>query len=222
MCMNQRYKIKCLVETLTLPVMDLQKMLMETILLIFRIELPSGLPDLLTSRINIDLNFKFKQSLMSCIDEKKRFINHHLALVLAIFIDEGLLEALVSIIRSCSRVTSMATILVGIIIELSNRLLPGYYNAKVQSLAQLFGLSLSFDNEIERHRATLALAHIDKLHRIAEQEFDIQLYSKQTDDLKVTNNPSQKKVEIIKENLGINIDDVNYRNLLAETQVNFC
>ncbi|KAJ3087070.1 hypothetical protein HK102_011873 [Quaeritorhiza haematococci] len=102
--------------------------------------------------------------------ERMNLLDSYLTIILIAFVDVGLLETLIHVIQESDKyITIRATILVGEILELCNRLLPGSYGVKINSLPSLFRVASDFDDETRRHHATLALSHIDNLHKNKEK-----------------------------------------------------
>ncbi|CAO3591777.1 unnamed protein product [Absidia cylindrospora] len=102
--------------------------------------------------------------------ERLNMMDHHLSLVLIIFIESGILMALIDMVKSDDvYISRKATLLIGEILQLSTRLLPILMGIQVQSLPKLFALASNFDDELVRHNATAALAHIDRLTRARAQ-----------------------------------------------------
>ncbi|ORX62115.1 hypothetical protein DM01DRAFT_1298682 [Hesseltinella vesiculosa] len=98
--------------------------------------------------------------------ERLNMLDQHLSVVLIIFIEADILSALIDLVKSDDVYLSRkATLLIGEILQLSTRLLPMLMASQVQSLPKLFALASNFDDELVRHNATAALAHIDRLTR---------------------------------------------------------
>ncbi|CAG8819965.1 2275_t:CDS:2, partial [Dentiscutata erythropus] len=82
-------------------------------------------------------------------NDRLNLLDHHLVILLEIFIDAGLLDALVEIIEDKNQLLARrATLFIGEILQLANRLLSVNRSIKIQSLPKLFNLATKFDNEI--------------------------------------------------------------------------
>lgn len=144
-----------------------------------------------------------------------------MVILLDILIDAGLLDALVEIIEDKNQHNARkATLFIGEILQLSNRLLSLSRSMRIQSLPRLFSLATKFDDEIVRHSATAALSHIDNLNRTKNR---FQPNIGESDDSSI-GSPNRRRrnarqVENVKIKMGIQIDDVHFRNMLLDTQV---
>jgi rapamycin-insensitive companion of mTOR len=152
-------------------------------------------------------------------NERLNMIDHHLTMILIIFVDAGILMALVDMVKSDDiYISRKATLLIGEILQLSTKLLPMSMATQVQSLPKLFALASSFDDEQVRHNATTALAHIDRLSRIRTRYLSqATLDNKQEREASLKRN--QEKVHEVKVRMGINIDDIHFRQLIMDTQI---
>jgi rapamycin-insensitive companion of mTOR len=107
-------------------------------------------------------------------------VDHFIALLLAVLIEAGLFEALVAMIQSSANtLTRKATLLLGEILQMTNRILPLSYAAQLQvrhtvqfdyislsqALPRLFNGATEFTSPNERHVALTALSSIDSLNR---------------------------------------------------------
>lgn len=160
--------------------------------------------------------------------ERLKMLDHHLSIILIIFIESDILMALIDMVKSDDIYMSRkATLLIGEILQLSTRLLPILLAIQVQSLPKLFTLASNFDDEQVRHNATAALAHIDRLTRARTRYAT----SNATSTLatfkggeRLLNSATaaartQEKVHEVKLKIGYAIDDTHFRQLLMDTQV---
>ncbi|KAI8394190.1 Rapamycin-insensitive companion of mTOR, N-term-domain-containing protein [Radiomyces spectabilis] len=151
--------------------------------------------------------------------ERLKMLDHHLSIILIIFIDSDILMALVDMVKSDDIYLSRkATLLIGEILQLSTRLLPMRMGIQVQSLPKLFALASNFDDEQVRHNATAALAHIDKLTR-ARTRYANQAATANKGQRADNATRSQEKVHEVKLKIGYAIDDIHFRQLLMDSQV---
>lgn len=141
-------------------------------------------------------------------------LDHHLSIVLIIFIEADILMALIDLVKSDDLyISRKATLLIGEILQLSTRLLPILMGIQVQSLPKLFALASNFEDEQVRHNATAALAHIDRLTR-ARAITTVPKIERMTSATR-----TQEKVHEVKLKIGYAIDDAHFRQLLIDTQV---
>lgn len=74
-------------------------------------------------------------------------------------------KALTTLIEENSPISRKATLLLGEVLRLSNRILPLGYAAQLQSLPQFFNGATAFGNAGQRNYALTALSSIDSLNR---------------------------------------------------------
>jgi hypothetical protein len=154
--------------------------------------------------------------------DRLKMLDHHLSIIIIIFIESDILMALIDMVKSDDIYMSRkATLLIGEILQLSTRLLPILMAIQVQSLPKLFTLASNFEDEQVRHNATAALAHIDRLTRARTRYANASTSTashKGGERLSATTR-TQEKVHEVKLKIGYAIDDVHFRQLLLDTQV---
>ncbi|RCH97274.1 hypothetical protein CU098_004610, partial [Rhizopus stolonifer] len=145
--------------------------------------------------------------------ERLKMLDHHLSVIIIIFIESDILMALVDMVKSDDiYISRKATLLIGEILQLSTHLLPILMAIQVQSLPKLFTLASNFEDEQVRHNANTALAHIDRLTRARTR------YTNISERLNSPSARTQEKVHEVKLRIGYAIDDVHFRQLLMDTQ----
>ncbi|TPX33890.1 hypothetical protein SmJEL517_g03313 [Synchytrium microbalum] len=232
MCMDDKRAIRTIVEALRLPTDETRRILLEMYFVIFQVGHPrkssespkTGIPgtDDILSRLGPSPRFHGRTNL----------IDQFVAVLLLVFIDAGLLEALVELAQCGSNkiVVSKATQLIGELIDLGNRLLPLQFGAKIQSLPSLFKLASNFQDPSQRHTAAVALAHIDNIHMTKDKLISSVLNSESANQIteghlvygRVISNRNEKvqrQVDHVKIRIGMQIDDMHFKNLLADTQL---
>ncbi|OAD74296.1 hypothetical protein PHYBLDRAFT_111901, partial [Phycomyces blakesleeanus NRRL 1555(-)] len=219
MCANNMRAARSVVLALKMPVPETQKMVLDMFFDIFRVKLPKDYNNFLSGRqhtVHID------PSAAEPINptprrERLKLLDHHLSIILIIFIESDILMALIDMVKSDDvYISRKATLLIGEILQLSTRLLPISMGIQVQSLPKLFALASNFDDEQVRHNATAALAHIDKLTR-ARARYVTPLPTK--GERLATSTRTQEKVHEVKLKIGYAIDDTHFRQLLMDSQV---
>lgn len=151
--------------------------------------------------------------------ERLKLLDHHLSIILIIFIESDILMALIDMVKSDDLFMSRkSTLLIGEILQLSTRLLPILMAIQVQSLPKLFALASNFEDEQVRHNATTALAHIDRLTR-ARTRYLASNVNKGNERLHTNSRRAQEKIHEVKIRIGYAIDDAHFRQLLIDTQV---
>eukprot|EP00158_Paraphelidium_tribonemae_P007702 Partr_v1_DN28334_c0_g1_i2_m78546 putative RPTOR independent companion of MTOR, complex 2 len=229
--------VRSLVDALRLPYEDNTKFLINTLFDIFQLEMPKWLPDLVSAR---GVAFSITSASANADDpsaaripdydgyhygagERANLADHYLALILVIFVEAGLVESLVSIIEEGSKsLVTLATILVGELLQLCNRLLPISYCARVQSLPKLFMLASTFDDENVRNLGSWSLAQVEQLtHEFAKNPRSIKL--EKTLQAVVVEEAhrlhKEKQLDTIKIRLGVQIEDFQFKNLINDSLV---
>ncbi|CAG8483702.1 13104_t:CDS:10, partial [Acaulospora colombiana] len=143
------------------PGVDLEGIMLDMFFNIFRIKAPDWYPSFLSGKrltvyglLSPEGNDGKLQSDSLKSQDRLNLLDHHLVILLEIFIDAGLLDALVEIIEDKNQhIARRATLFIGEILQMSNRLLSVNRSIKIQSLPKLFNLATKFDNEMRRRNA---------------------------------------------------------------------
>ncbi|KAI8509714.1 hypothetical protein Bbelb_121420 [Branchiostoma belcheri] len=112
-----------------------------------------------------------KSVLPSRMSSRTNLIENYLGLVLSAFLNAGLLESLVEVIRSSDNHNSVrATVLLGELLHMANRLLPHECGQHSHCLPSLVNLAASFDvSAQERQRASTAVMCLNRLHELKKR-----------------------------------------------------
>ncbi|CAI2163170.1 13482_t:CDS:10 [Funneliformis geosporum] len=228
LCRDNKQAIKSIVESLRITSDDTREIMLDMFFNIFRIKTPKWYPSFLSGkRITVygspepeGNNNGEPPPLSTSVQDRLNLLDHHLVILLDIFIDSGLLDALVEIIEDKNQhVARRATLFIGEILQLSNRLLSVSRSMRIQSLPRLFSLATKFDDEIVRHSATAALSHIDNLNRTRNRLQVNGVNDESSVDLSNTRRRNARQVENVKIKMGMQIDDRHFTNMLLESQV---
>ena len=133
-------------------------------------------------------------------------IDHYLALVLNIFLEAGLLDALVHVIEHYEELRRKASLLVGEVLHLAHRLLPADLD-RVHTLPRLFSLASRMHASTFRDGASQALATIEQLNR------------SRSDTLPKRPAAQGPAIDKAKQKVLMQVDDTTLRNMLLETQI---
>ncbi|KAI9096093.1 Rapamycin-insensitive companion of mTOR, N-term-domain-containing protein [Phlyctochytrium arcticum] len=233
LCSDDKRAIRSIVESLRLPFDENRKILLEMLFDILQIDVPKWYPDFVSARSRFGHFYPMHEDLlhenvnvMPLYVDRKSLVDHYLSFVLMIFIQTGLLEVLVELLHHENKyITTRVTILVGEILELCNRLLPTATGTRIQSLPILFSIASNFQDESLRHQGTLALTYIDNLHkskeRILPQSMDDAGSNRNWQTRRSQNairHGRSRQVENVKIKMGMQIDDVHFRNMLTELE----
>ncbi|CAI9743243.1 rapamycin-insensitive companion of mTOR [Octopus vulgaris] len=102
---------------------------------------------------------------------RPNLIENHLALILAAWIETGILQALVEVITSTEgHLFIRAVILLGELLHMANTLLPHECTTHSHCLPNLMAVASSFDIPGQhRHRATLAVSYLNRIHTLKKR-----------------------------------------------------
>ncbi|KAK6346439.1 hypothetical protein TWF730_010761 [Orbilia blumenaviensis] len=218
--------VKSLVESLKIPHIGVRDTVLELLFDIFRIKPPSWSSTFLAGRrlttYGRVANMKIFEPTLPIIEDKERInlVDHFNALLLAIFSESGLLDSLLIILEEEDgdpAIVRKATLLVGEILKLSNRLLPRDTNTQLQMLPSLFRCASQFDN-IARKTATSAVYQIDSLNRTLQRTGNhggTHTARQSLDD----GSGSARQVEQVKLKLNLQIDEPHFRSLILDSQI---
>ncbi|KAF9976709.1 hypothetical protein BGZ73_008016 [Actinomortierella ambigua] len=145
-------------------------------------------------------------------------VDHHQSIVLTVFLEAGLMEALISLIEDGGRnlkpedqdsqiVERKAILLVSELMQLSARVLPNAKSIQLHSLAPLFTLATNFQDPVLRHVATNAFRFIDTISR-SESGFKPERQE-----------VNQGQVDRAKIRAASQVDEVEFRTMLLDSQV---
>lgn len=146
--------------------------------------------------------------------------DHFVALLLNIFLEAGLVDALVKIIETSAPVRSKATLVLSEVLRLCNLLLPSHVGQKASTLPRLFSLgsSMSPEQASSRDIASDTLATLDKLSRDATPGHARSIV--QTLAAKRQAPADGRRVDKLQQQALANVDDATFRSMLADSQVN--
>jgi len=230
LCFQDKRAINIIIETLKISKSEAKKILLQMIFDLFQLKVPKWFNDIIRSKKkNIDINTLIaKKKEEKVIEEKKLcFINHYYAILLLVFKESGLFEALLEVAKDEQpSISYKAIILIDELIMLCNKLLPFRHTLQVYSLPSLFKNATNFEDEVLRHSATDTLSYfnnmkINKAKSITAQQMD-EIEKKDKIILyKINENKgrTQRQIENVKIIMGYNIDEMHLRNLITDSQV---
>ncbi|RKP00256.1 hypothetical protein CXG81DRAFT_13438, partial [Caulochytrium protostelioides] len=142
----------------------------------------------------------------------------YVAFLLSLFLNQGLVPALVQLIQSPTpRIGAMAITLLALLGTFANEVLPSHASQLAAS-KELFTMASDFANEPGRHLASSALQHL----------YHIQAHLQQRDPDRVAlpSGPAQAypsagtvRVDAIKMKLAVAMDDGQFRQMIMDTEV---
>ncbi|KZF22739.1 putative cytosolic regulator pianissimo [Xylona heveae TC161] len=229
--MHNFTSIKSLVSAIYFPMPKLRGVIYELLFDILRIKPPSwSSPFLAGRRLTTygrvtNLNAENQSSSSSVHKEneyeRRSLVDHFISLLLAVFLEAGLLEALLHVLEDTSDpvLRRKTTLLLGEILKLANNVLPSKWSGKIQTLPGLFSLSSKFDAR-NRFVATNAVYQVDSVNRTLYRSGPANgLSNLYADVLEDDSQLASRQVEQGKSKLGVQMDEAQFRTLLLETQV---
>ncbi|ORX85670.1 hypothetical protein BCR32DRAFT_229549 [Anaeromyces robustus] len=231
LCIDNKESIRSIVHSMTYPNEELQEVLLKLLFNLFKIKLPKWYPEFISGKNLKIYSYKnggndLKQTILT--SSKNNIFNYYLSILLMAFIESNIFEVLIHLIQQDQKVISTkAKVLVGELLDLSNRLLPISYIIDLHALPNLFTIAVDFNDE-QRHEAIEAIFHIDNLRRKKEKVVivtsdEVNYFTLWKKGLKrsIENKKigrTQRQIEQVKLQMGMVMDDVHFRNLVNETQ----
>ena len=152
--------LRSLITSLMLPTNVIRDTVLDLVYDLLRIKSPAWASSFLAGRrlttygrvttLKSGNSRKFRT--MTYVDEagdEQNFVDHYTALLLAVFIEAGLLQGLLEVTKDTENPTlkRKATLLIGEVLRLSSRLLPPSWSSDMQLLPELFAAATKFDTE---------------------------------------------------------------------------
>ncbi|KAG9079106.1 hypothetical protein FS749_008827, partial [Ceratobasidium sp. UAMH 11750] len=156
--------------------------------------------------------------------EKLNLTHQFGSLVLVVLVEAGLIEALVDILEESGTSTELprkATLLLGEIMQLANRVLPSTIAARIQALPRLFSLAANYGQGEGKQFASSTLSSIESLNRNRARLNKVpeSTSRKRANSVEDTMRRGQRQVERSKIKRGMEIDDKSFQAMLMDTQV---
>ncbi|WWC98367.1 hypothetical protein V866_005258 [Kwoniella sp. B9012] len=228
MCMDDYRAVKSLISSLHVPNADMRNALMDLLFVSLRIKSPTWTNAFLDGkRLTVYTRTQeaaTQQLVDDSIEEEDAqgltLVDHFVALLLTVFLEAGLLEALVAVIEEDSGpLNRKATLLLGEILQMANRVLPLRFAAQLQSLPQLFSEATDFKNPGERMAALSALSSIDSLNRNQSKAGKKSARDKNS-ALASQQDPlerGQRQVQSVKLRLGLQVEDKQFQQMIVDS-----
>ncbi|WRT70894.1 uncharacterized protein IL334_007893 [Kwoniella shivajii] len=228
MCMDNYRAIKSLISSLHVPNTDMRNALMDLLFVSLRIKSPTWTNAFLDGKRLTVYTRTQEATTQQLVDDGHEeeeaqgltLVDHYVALLLSIFLEAGLLEALVAVIEEDnSTLNRKATLLLGEVLQMANRVLPLKFAAQLQSLPQLFSEATDFKNPGERMAALSALSSIDSLNRNQSKAGKRSAKDK-TSTTPLQQDPlerGQRQVQSVKLRLGLQVEDKQFQQMIVDS-----
>lgn len=219
LCANDKRAIRSLVQSIKLPIQENKRILLDMLFEVFRIQTPKWLKEFMNGK-TVKPSQEDYERYWTTHAQPMGLVDHHQSVVLTVFIDTGLIETLISLIEDDSKspkpgdidnqkIIRKATVLISELMQLAHKVLPTSKSIPMQTLPSLFKIASNFDDQVLRHVATNAFRLIDTLSRSSTG-----LLAERYDD-----NRGQRQLDRIKQRVGTQLDEQNFRTLLNDTLV---
>ncbi|GAB1520827.1 hypothetical protein RhiTH_003915 [Rhizoctonia solani] len=231
LCSNNMQSIVALVDTLRIPSMETREVILDMFFDILNIEVPDwGQAFMDGRRLTMFGPPKAAKNQQPIIEqlapksEKLNLTHQFISLLLVVFVESGLIEALVDILEERGTSTELprkATLLLGEIMQLANRVLPSTIAARIQALPRLFSLAADHEHGEGKQFASCTLSSIESLNRNRARLNKVPEIAsrKRANSVEDTMRRGQRQVERSKIKRGMEIDDRGFQAMLIDTQV---
>ncbi|XP_071799748.1 rapamycin-insensitive companion of mTOR-like [Asterias amurensis] len=239
LCQPEASGLHSLMSILCIPHDENRRYLLQVLFDIFYIPIPDWTDDFDVALQSID-RYEMQSSWALTegfvVEEGKAILPHRaatrtnltenqLALILLAFTNAGLLESIVEVITSGSdHLSIMATVLLGELLHMADRILPSECEQHHHCLPTLMILAASFDVPVlQRNRASAAITHLDRLHEMNKRgPVPCSLFLSFIMSLSQTfmaDRKSKLNRDKLKQCMTKDTDDISTQASLKETQV---
>ncbi|CDU24676.1 related to protein ste16 [Sporisorium scitamineum] len=250
LCMDNKRAIKSLVQALRVNTLEVKSVLLDMLYDLFNVRGATGRVDPASKResshkasssspkLDTEATGPVKGAIapLGELGDQPRsrlnLVDHYLALLLVVFFESGLVDALIDVIEHVPTMARKATMLMGELLQVSKRVHPPSMGSSIHSLPRLFSLAANFrlDKSDERQAAASALASIDSANRhrahheaissAAALSGTVQSTARdRSNSVEESMRRGQRQVEKTKMRMGMQIDDVQFRNMMIDTQI---
>ncbi|QRV77606.1 STE16 protein [Ceratobasidium sp. AG-Ba] len=231
LCSNNLQSIISLVDTLRIPSMETREVILDMFFEILNIEVPDWGQAFMDGRRLTMFGPPKATKQPSFVDEpsapkseKLNLTHQFISLLLVVLVEAGLIEALVDILEESGTSTELprkATLLLGEIMQLANRVLPSTIAARIQALPRLFSLAANYGQGEGKQFASSTLSSIESLNRNRARLNKVpeSASRKRANSVEDTMRRGQRQVERSKIKRGMEIDDRSFQTMLMDTQV---
>ncbi|GAP89317.2 putative cytosolic regulator Pianissimo [Rosellinia necatrix] len=220
--------IKSLISSLGLPNNNIRDTILDLIYSLLRIKPPSWATSYLAGRRLT--TYGRVATLKSTVPNKaelpyedegmeQNFVEHYIALLLAIFIRAGLMPNLLEVAQHAEDPTlkRKATLLIGETLKLASRILPPSWSSELQLLPELFTAAAKFDDE-GRFDATSIVYQISSVSRTLHRS-SASGYTASGLSFNSAVEMANSLEDVHKQSNSINTDDATFRQLLVDSGV---
>lgn len=229
LCMKDFLAIRSLLLSLKIPVPHVRNILLELLFDILRIKPPSWSSSFLAGRrlttygrVTNLKNQPTKDGSSTATESgstKWNLLEHYVAVVLAVFLQAGLVPALLDAEEEplTPPLKRKTTLLLGEVLKMANELLPPSWSASLQVLPQLLQTAANFQAE-ERFIAIGTIYQVDSVNRTLYRSGPASHQAGKA-TTGTGNDTSSRQADPSKTQAAMNIDEGAFRTLMVDTQV---
>jgi rapamycin-insensitive companion of mTOR len=226
--MNNFMAVRSLVASLYIPLTHVRNILLDLFIDILRIKSPSWGSSFVAGRrlttyarvTNLKTQIPGSDNVETEEETNQRnLVEHFTAVVLAVLLQSGLLEALLhaeeeSLSHALQRKT---TLVLGEVLKLANELLPNEWSASLQVLPNLLRAAAKFDID-QRFIAIGTIYQVDSVNRTLYRSDPSTMNTIRTTSTSETDT-SRQSSEQTKAHQGMQIDEAQFRTMMLESGV---
>ncbi|GAA5935683.1 hypothetical protein JCM3775_003381 [Rhodotorula graminis] len=220
-----RQALTSLVDSLTNPSQVIRDTLLDMLFGVFNVKSPAPHEQGRPSFSTLSAPSSASAPGANAPQRRTNLIDQFMAVLLLIFVEAGLIEALASLAadpKDPSTATKVS-LLIGEILSLANRVLPASHAVRVQSLPSLFALTAGFDPSRERLAASDALLKVGRFEREREQRVAgagaLESRRARANSLEDPQQRASASISSVRLAAALSMDDLAFRNLLLESGV---
>ncbi|KAF8517336.1 Rapamycin-insensitive companion of mTOR, N-term-domain-containing protein [Gautieria morchelliformis] len=231
LCMNDMMAIRATIDTLRIPSLQTREIILDMFFDLLNIKTPEWYHAFIAGR-RLTLYRREKPVQAHSAEHEAPFkpvdrlnmTDQYIGLLLLVLVKAGLLDALISMLEEPSTdpgLARKATLLMGEVLQIANKVLPLSVASKIQTLPKLFDLASDYTDGPNRITGTTALSSIDSFNRNRTRlQPGAQKDGRpRANSVEEAVRRGQRQAEQSKLKLGVQIDDKGFQNLLLESQV---
>ncbi|KAK0504126.1 Rapamycin-insensitive companion of mTOR, N-term-domain-containing protein [Armillaria luteobubalina] len=230
-CLHDMRALRSVIETLRIPSVETREIILNMFFSLLKIKTPEWYQTFIDGR-RLTMYRKNRNS----VDQRKeaeqadrtsptsRLTDHYIALLVLIFTNAGLLDALTSMLSETTTGTNLsrkATLLMAEVLQIANRVLPLSVAARIQAIPQIFNMAADFGDGEHRIIGTSAMSAIDSLdrNRARLQPGPVKQTRVRANSVEDSVRRGQRQVEQAKLKMNMQMDDRTFQSCVLETQV---
>ncbi|EGN98236.1 hypothetical protein SERLA73DRAFT_169260 [Serpula lacrymans var. lacrymans S7.3] len=231
-CMDDQLAIKSIVDTLRIPSLETREIVLDMFFDLLNIKAPEWYKTFIDGR-RLTMYRKARGppnplnelgGTLERTQETLKLTDQYIALLVLVFTNAGLLDALTSMLEECttgSNLSRKATLLMAEVMQMANKVLPLSMAARIQAVPRVFNLASEYNNGEHRIVGTSALLAIDSFNRNRArlQPSSMKNSRPRANSAEDAVRRGQRQVEQVKVKMGMQMDDKTFQSSLLEAQV---